>query len=199
VRNGRGELADDGELPLARELALDLPKLTIRALFNTYSVPSRLCGEQVVVRVYERTLEVWYRGVCQLSTERLLGRHGSRINYRHVVWSLVRKPGAFSRYRYREDLFPSLVFRRAYDAITQQSPDTRGDLEYLRILHLAAATSEADVEAAIEQALTSTRKLNAVLIKAMVQPAEQELPELAAYEVDLNDYDALIATEEVAS
>ena len=39
------------------------------------------------------------------------------LDYRHVIWSLVRKPGAFAHYCFRDDLFPSLVFRRAYDAL----------------------------------------------------------------------------------
>jgi len=54
----------------------------------------------------------------QLVIERIVGRNGHRINYRHITWLLVQKPGAFARYRYRKDLFPSLVFRRTYDAIT---------------------------------------------------------------------------------
>ena len=33
-----------------------------------------------------------------------------RIDYRHVIHSLVRKPGAFARYRWREDLFPGVLF-----------------------------------------------------------------------------------------
>ena len=61
----------------------------------------------------------------------------------------MRKPGAFARYVYREEMFPSLVFRRAYDAIQTPHQGTKGDLEYLRILHLAASTIEADVEAAL--------------------------------------------------
>jgi hypothetical protein len=41
----------------------------------------------------------------------------ARIDYHHVIFSLVRKPGAFTRYRWREELFPSATFRRAYDAL----------------------------------------------------------------------------------
>ena len=52
---------------------------TIRVKKNTYSVPSRLIGEEVVVRVYEDRIEVRYRGVLQLTTERLLGRNGHRV------------------------------------------------------------------------------------------------------------------------
>jgi len=48
------------------------------------------------------------------------------IDYRHIIWSLVRKPGAIARYRYREDMFPTLVFRRAYDR--RCAPASRGRL-----------------------------------------------------------------------
>ena len=168
-------------------------------LFNTYSVPSRLCRAKVRVRVYEREIEVWHNGKRQLTTERLRGRHGHHINYRHVIWSLVRKPGAFARYRYREDLFPSIVFRRAYDAITQGEPNLATDLAYLRILHLAAATTEYEVEAVLEQLLPTTQRLTAERIQALVRPPEPAVPELAKYEVDLVVYDALIGSDEVAS
>lgn len=43
---------------------------------------------------------------------RLSGRGQHRIHYQHVIWSLVRKPGAFAAYRYRDDLFPTLTFRQ---------------------------------------------------------------------------------------
>ena len=81
---------------------------TIRVKHNTYSVPSRLIGQVVKVRLYDDHLEAYFRDQLQMECERLLGRMGHRINYRHIVRSLVRKPGAFPSYRYREELFPSL-------------------------------------------------------------------------------------------
>jgi len=102
-------------LPEFRELDVRVTSWsTIRLDHNAYSVPSRLIGEHVRVRVFERVIEVYYSQKKQLVIERVTGRNGHRINYRHVIWSLVQKPGAFARYRYREDLFPTLVFRRAY-------------------------------------------------------------------------------------
>lgn len=74
---------------------------TIRVKTNTYSVPSRLKDEWVRVRVYDERLEVCYADKIQLTVERLVGRCRHRINYRHVVHSMVRKPGAFRRYRFR--------------------------------------------------------------------------------------------------
>ena len=122
---------------------------TVRVKHCADSVPSRLIGEWVRVRIFEDKIEVRYADELQLACERLLGRNRHRVDYRHVIWSLVRKPGAFARYVYREEMFPQLVFRKAYDAIQAVQLGTKGDLEYLRILHLAASTMEADVAAAL--------------------------------------------------
>ena len=170
---------------------------TIRVMHNTYSVPSRLRDEQVKVHVYEDRLKVYYGGVQQLEVERLLGRFKHRIDYRHIIWSLVQKPGAFPRYRYREELFPGLVFRQTYDALCEHlGHGYKADLEYLRILHRAASVSEADVEAALELLLTEGEVPLADTVKGLVQPREAEVPEMAPYEADLGEYDVLLNTGE---
>ena len=166
---------------------------TVRVRRNTYSVPSRLIGETVRAHVYEQRLEVYHGGVLQLEVERLRGTGGHRINYRHVIWSLVQKPGAFARYRYREDLFPSLTFRRAYDALTEQRDAWKADIEYLRILHLAASTMEGDVEQALAHLLEAGEALGADAIKRVVAPATIEVPVLEMPAVDLTSYDRLLA------
>ena len=102
---------------------------TIRVKHCAYSVPSRLIGEMLRVRVYEDRIEAYFGNAVQLACERLVGRNLHRIDYRHVIWSLVRKPGGFDRYVYREEMFPALVFRRAYDAIQTPHHGTKGDLE----------------------------------------------------------------------
>ncbi|HJL14299.1 MAG TPA: hypothetical protein RMH99_01515 [Sandaracinaceae bacterium LLY-WYZ-13_1] len=111
----------------------------------------------------------------------------------HVIWSLVQKPGAFVRYRYREELFPTTTFRRAYDALSGNGQSRESDLEYLRVLHLAAATIEEDVEAALaaEEPITC----DAVRARLSME-ADVAVPELAPYEPALGGYDELL--EEVA-
>lgn len=165
---------------------------TIRVKFCTYSVPSRLIGERVVVRLFERHLEIYYGGRLQFRVERLRGRQRHRINYRHVIWSLVQKPGAFERYRYREDLFPSLVFRRAYDAIRAERPNLEGDLQYLRILHLAAATLESEVEDVLAGLLEQRLVPDADRIKEAIGKEEIAVPDLAPFEPELASFDALL-------
>lgn len=213
------EAVEKGNRPraakLAEELAamrqLDVAKLpehteedvgvtmwsTIRVKFNAYSVPSRLIGATVRARVYDDRIEIYYGGKQQpeLTVERLRGRGGHRINYRHVIWSLVQKPGAFARYKYREDLFPTLTFRRAYDALQTPERGVEGDLDYLRVLHLAASTMEADVEAALELLLAADRVPKPDAVKAMVAPPRIEVPLLEAPAIDLDVYDELLTAE----
>jgi hypothetical protein len=169
---------------------------TIRIRHNTYSVPSRLMTETVRVRVYEDRLEVFYSDLHQMSVSRLTGRNGHRINYRHIIWSLVQKPGAFARYRYREDLFPTLTFRKAYDALAATLEERKADIEYLRILHLAASTMESEVEAALELLLGQGLLKAADQVKSLVAPAKPEVPELLAPVVDLTSYDVLLSARE---
>ena len=166
---------------------------TIRVMQNTYSVPSRLSGEKVKVRIFDERLELFYGGRKQLTLERLLGSAKHRIDYRHIIWSLVRKPGAFSQYRYREELFPSLVFRKAYDRLNDALGNGyKADREYLRVLHHAAAVSESDVETALELLLTDGHLPLADQVKALVEPRQPKVSEMKPYEVDLVEYDGLL-------
>jgi hypothetical protein len=168
---------------------------TVRVKHCAYSVPSRLIGEWTRVRIFEDRIEVWYAGKLQLACERLRGRNLRRIDYRHMIWSLVRKPGGFARYVYREEMFPQLAFRRAYDSIQTPHQGLKGDLEYLRILHLAASTLEADVDAALTLLLAEQKAITADAVKALVTAtaARVDVPDLAPSRVDLTAYDALLA------
>ena len=172
---------------------------TVRVKHCAYSVPSRLKGEWVRVRIYEDRLEVRYAGELQLSCERLLGRNQHRIDYRHVIWSLVRKPGGFARYVYREEMFPQPVFRAAYDAIQAAQPGIQGDVTYVRILHLAASTLEADVAAALAQLQAAGTPITVDAVKALIAPPSSvAVPALAPPPVDLAEYDALLDAQEAA-
>lgn len=159
---------------------------------KTYSVPSRLIGCAVEVRQYADFIEVYYRGKLTETMPRLRGERLHRIDYRHVIWSLVRKPGAFARYRYREELFPTLVFRRAYDALVDACGE-RADLEYVRILHLAASTFEARVESALETLLQRGTRFDYAAVKAIAAPDKPAVPEIRIPEPDPTAYDSLLA------
>jgi hypothetical protein len=165
---------------------------TIRVGGQIYSVPSRLIGHKVEVRRHPDVLEVRYSDQTVEMMPRLRGEGTHRIDYRHVIWSLVRKPGAFARYRFREDLFPSLTFRRAYDALRSHRGD-RADVEYVRILHLAASTMESVVERALATLLEAGTPFDYVAVKALAKPESTTVPVVEIPEPDLRAYDQLLA------
>ena len=88
---------------------------------------------------------MWHGTVLVERLPRLRGRNKHGVNYRHVIDWLVRKPGAFERYRYREDLFPTSRFRVAYDALVAADP-AKGQRITWRILQLAATENETAVD-----------------------------------------------------
>jgi transposase len=170
---------------------------TINVCGNPYSVPSRLIGEKVKARCYEDRVEVYYHGVHQLTADRVRGDGNHAINYRHVIDWLLRKPGAFRHYRYREDMFPTLRFRWAYDALCEVCSERSADMEYLRILHHAAQTMETTVDKALAMLKASgiVPRWSAVIEFAGV--SRPQLPEMAPLVVDLTSYDHLLGCGEV--
>jgi hypothetical protein len=167
---------------------------TIRVGSRTYSVPSRLIGHEVEVRLHADVVEVLFAGRCVETMPRLRGDREHRIDYRHVIWSLVRKPGAFARYRYREELFPSETFRRAYDAL-RAGRGERADVEYVRVLHLAASTLEATVERALAELLASGEAFDYAAVRERAAPVRPEIPALPApRDPDLGVYNGLLTT-----
>jgi transcriptional regulator with XRE-family HTH domain len=166
---------------------------TIRVLRNLYSVPARLIGQTLLVRVRAETLDLHLGAAKLLSLPRLRGSQQHRIDYRHIIDSLVRKPGAFAQYRYRDELFPALAFRQAYDTLRQQLPQ-RADQQYVRLLHLAATTSETEVETALRllHEARSTPTMDAVreLVCGQLQVT---VPEVATPVLDLSPYDQLLS------
>lgn len=139
---------------------------------NAYSVNSRLIGEYVEARVYLDHVEVWYGQKKVEDLPRLRGRDKHRVDYRHIIEWLIRKPGAFESYRYKEDLYPTSRFRMAYDALEQTVPG-QAVKEYLKILKLAAEEGETAVDEALRELLE--RKANAVVTVESVGGVLQRL------------------------
>ena len=182
-------------LDFTRELTVRVSRFSlVRVLLNHYSVPSRLIGASLKVRVRSETLELYHGPAPVLTLPRLSGRNRHRIDYRHLIWSLVRKPGAFANYCYREELFPTTAFRRAYDELLAATP-TKADAQYLRLLHLAASTSESEVELAIKLLLEggATPTFEAVReLAGSSKPAPA--PTIIRATIDLSDYDTLLTS-----
>ena len=164
----------------------------IRVLKKTYSVPTSLIGKEVTVYVHEWSLDVYYAGQLLDTLPRLIGQKSHHVNYRHLIDTLLRKPGGFRRYRYREDLFPQLVFRQAWEQLNQWHPPRRADIVYLRVLRLAARTFESDVTAALKLLVNRGQRWDETDLEQLLEPVPVAVPRLSRGAVELGHYDQLL-------
>jgi Mu transposase, C-terminal domain len=165
---------------------------------NVYSVPSRLIGEHVEVRLYMERVEIWYGQKKVEEMPRLRGRRRHRVDYRHIIDWLVRKPGALENYRYRDELFPTSRFRMAFDELKDRL-GPRGSKEYLAILELAAKESEAKVDEALRTLLEKGEgwvRAEAVRERLRVE-RKGTIREVEVASVDLRLFDELCGSGEV--
>ena len=166
---------------------------TISVGHNIYSVTSRLIGESVNVRLYAEELEVWYADKKLDSFPRLRGKGNHHLQYRHIIDWLLRKPGAFKNYRYRDDLFPTTRFRMAYDYLLERKPQ-KASREYLKILDLAAKESETKVDDALRLLFERGDVIGFDSVRIIVE-SNQKVPspkEVTVPCIDLRFYDRLI-------
>lgn len=164
----------------------------------TYSVPSRLIGSILKAKIFENTIELHDGANLVYKMPRVLGDRGQIIEYRHIIHSLVRKPAAFQNYRYREEMYPTEIFRTACDKLISIYGERKGSLEYLRILKLAAETMESEVEIALALVLGSVEiKLSYEEVAQLVNAQKKSVTdtEMAELVPDLSSYDDLIKGE----
>jgi hypothetical protein len=173
------------------------PSSTIRVNHNVYSVHSRLIKEMIEVRLYMEHLDIWYAQQRIETVPRLRGEGKHHIQYRHIIDWLVRKPGAFENYRYRDALFPTHRFRMAYDWLTERRP-SKAVKDYLGILHLAARRNEAMVDYALRTMIDEDQPITIEAVESIMDSLEQ-IPspaEVSIDKVDLGVYDALLNLRE---
>jgi ribosomal protein S21 len=169
---------------------------TVNVKHNIYSVDSRLIGEQIDIRVYGEALEVWHGGQLIERIPRLRGSGRHHIQYRHIIDSLVRKPGAFANYRYQSDLFPGVMFRVAYDYLREHDP-AGADRQYVRILHVAASESEQRVDEALRFLIEQGEAITADRVSEWVKsPVAFDCRNIEVEPVQIAVYDSLLEQAE---
>jgi hypothetical protein len=169
---------------------------TIRVCKMVYSVPSKLIGSRLRARIYDASIVLLDGRVVLVELPRQGGDRGAVINFRHVITWLVRKPGAFAQYRWKEAMFPSLVWRMAYDHLCGRHDASKADVCYLELLELATKEGLNVVENVVEELLCAPKgQVDADEVKAVLASYEQlaaESRERKPMDVSLEDYDALL-------
>ena len=163
----------------------------------TYSVPSKLIGHSVKVLQYSDRVEVYLGNKLVDTLARIQKSKGSKISYRHIIDWLVRKPGAFENYIYKEHLFPTSWFRIAYDQLKNTMP-SRSSKEYLRILELSAKNFEHEVNTAIQVLYKEGKDINFANIEEVIQQsnAEESLLDVCVDTPELDLYDKILLCKE---
>ncbi len=97
---------------------------TIEVKRTTYSVPSRLKGEKLRVHVYDDRLECYLGSRLVIKLPRIYsinkGARARKIDYRHLIDSLVRKPQAFRFSQLREDILPTSAYKKIWSYLEKE-------------------------------------------------------------------------------
>lgn len=170
---------------------------TIRVKKVGYSVPARLIGQEVKVEVSENQLQIYFGRELLFTMPRECGDRGVVLDYRHVIDHLLRKPGAFERYRYREELFLSPLFRQAYDQLIATHGQRQGALEYLRLLKLTSESSLREVEMMlVEYTCPPYPTWSVEALRQLLLPRASALIQLTELKPDCQSYDALLSSSQ---
>jgi len=148
---------------------------TIQLLKVTYSVPSRLIGYKLRAYIYQGEIKLMYGKALIQTMPQIKSTTGveASINYRHIIKSLVRKPGAFKNYVYRDHLFPNVSFRTAHDMLVAHFP-VNGAKQYLQILQLAAIGSESEVQTILEQMMALNKAPSFVEVEEQIKGSHKD-------------------------
>ena len=163
-------------------------------MHNTYSVPSRLMGAEIKVKLHSEYLELYYGKNVTEIIPRVRGEYKYFIQYRHIIEWLVRKPGAFENYRYKDALYPTSYFRMAYDALCENMSLKKATTEYLKILHLAAKENETKVNEVLKQLITNDHDFQYLLVEEKVKQDNgiTQIRDVQIESVDPAQYDNLL-------
>lgn len=172
---------------------------TIRVKKVGYSVPARLIGQRLKVEVYEDQLKAYVGRELMVTLPRCTGDRGVALDYRHVIDHLLRKPGAFERYRYRAELYPSTLFREAYDRLVKDHGPRAGTLEYLRLLKLASEVKEEALELLLIDHVCGGAKWQTQDLRQALLPRRPVNVDLAELQPDCRCYDGLLSANSEVS
>jgi transposase InsO family protein len=173
---------------------------TLRKVF--YTVPSRLIGHRLRVRLYDDRLEVFIGGTPLMTLPRgrahANGKHGHVVNYRHVIHSLRKKPMALLNLVYRDQLFPREAYRRTFDALRQALPDKAACRLVVDLLALAHERGcEAELADLLAADLAAKRLPDMAALRQRFGPDPARLPTVVVRLTPLDAYEGLLDTAQM--
>jgi len=168
---------------------------TLRKVF--YTVPSRLIGHRLRVRLYDDRLDLLLGGTPLMTLPRgrasANGKHGHVVDYRHVIRSLRRKPMALVGLVYRDALFPREAYRRMFERLIDRLSERAACRMMVELLSLAHERAcEAELAGILDADLAADRLPDMAVLRARFAPDPATLPEIVVPLAPLSGYDILL-------
>jgi len=168
---------------------------TLRKVF--YSVPSRLIGHRLRVRLFDDRLDIFVGGTPLMTLPRgrasASGKHDQVIDYRHVIHSLRKKPMALLSLVYRDQLFPRQIYRRTFDVLLERLPERQACRVMVDLLALAHERScESELADKLSACLTVGQLPDMAALRMHFAPDPAQMPNVVVRLVPLDTYEALI-------
>ncbi len=192
--------------PLPAEPAMTWDEMTVRVTSASgfmcrhvfYTVPSRLVGHRLRLRIHDDRIEAFLGGSFLLTLPR--GRRSRDagavhvVDYHHVIAALRAKPGALANLAYRDALWPRAAYRRAWDALAASVGTHDAGRTMVGLLALAHDRGvEADLASAIDAGLDAGELPDLAVLRRRFTPTTTAAPEVTVILPPLAAYDRLIA------
>lgn len=208
ARNAKRIDAERGSLrPLPARRTTDYEEVTLRVTSSGgftlrkvfYTVPSRLIGHRLRVRLYDDRLELFLGGTTLMTLKRGRafrdGSHGHVVNYHHVIHSLRKKPMALMGLVYRDQLFPRQAFRDMFTTLLERAGEKAACRMTVDLLALAHDRGcEAELAEHLEEDLRQHHTPDIPTLRALFGPSEDALPAVKVQMADLVSYNRLVST-----
>jgi len=191
--------------PLPARRTTDYQEVTVRVTSSGgfllrkvfYTVPSRLIGHQLRVRIFDDRLDLFLGSSFLVTLPRARAKrhdpHKHVVSYHHVIHSLRKKPMALMGLIYRDQLFPRQAFRDLFYRMLEVTSDRQACRMLVDLLALAHDRScEAELAACIEQDMQQKRLPDMVALRARFAPCTDVLPKVEVHLIELASYNSLL-------
>lgn len=162
-----------------------------------YTVPSRLIGHRLRVRIHDDRLECFLGGTPILTLPRgrppqMSSKRAHVVDYRHVIHALRRKPMALLNLVYRDQLFPRPAYARAFEALLAAQGEKNACYAAVALLALAHDRAcEVELAEAIEADLNAGRLPDLDRLRDRFKPDATAIPQVTVALTPLSAYDEL--------
>lgn len=170
---------------------------TIQIKRVLYTVPSRLIGESLRVHIYDNRLAIYLGSTLTVTLPRVFvsdrTHRARRVDYRHVIKSLERKPQAFRYSQIRDDLLPDETYKAVWIWLDAEMDSRKACKVMVGILALA---HRADCEKQLGNYLRNQmdkRSIPSLLtLQQRFETREQSVPLVEVTQPPAASYDVLL-------